>query len=378
MTLLSSKWRSTTFGSSAINRELAIQLAKHPDVEVSVYLPECSEEDKRDAASHKVRLIQAQELVGYRPVYWLAAVPKDHVMDCVIAHGAQLGKQVQFIKLRHDCKWIQVIDTDPEIFKTHAETLSKGEEKHKLEVRLCELADQVVAIGPKLAEASSGYLRSSGKHQNVVDLIPGIFSEFADVKQASEERTTFYVLLLGNDDSEHFELKSCNIAVQAAAVLKDKPYKLKFVVASSVQEEQVKRMLLQQGISCELVHGCKERGQLAEQFCEVDLALMLSRSEGFGLPALEALSAGLPVLVSCYSGLGEALMDIPFGSQYVYSEDPSELAFRINDFCQKRRYIRFDESRKMREGYQIKHSWDEPCRRLVETMLGLLPGKIIF
>ena len=43
VTLLSSEWRSTKGGLSTINRELAIQLAKHPSVEVSVYLPQCSD-----------------------------------------------------------------------------------------------------------------------------------------------------------------------------------------------------------------------------------------------------------------------------------------------------------------------------------------------
>lgn len=34
---------------------------------------------------------------------------------------------------------------------------------------------------------------------------------------------------------------------------------------------------------------------------------------GFGLTGLEALSAGIPILVSLKLGFGEALMKIPFG-----------------------------------------------------------------
>ena len=49
------------------------------------------------------------------------------------------------------------------------------------------------------------------------------------------------------------------------------------------------------------------REDLKQLFCEVDLALMPSRTEGFGLTGLEALSAGLPVIVSQNSGFGEAL-----------------------------------------------------------------------
>ena len=73
---MSSEWRATKGGLSTINRELAIQLARHPRVEVSVYLPQCSEEDKRVAASHNVHLIEAEELIGFEPIDWLLSLRK--------------------------------------------------------------------------------------------------------------------------------------------------------------------------------------------------------------------------------------------------------------------------------------------------------------
>ena len=384
MTLLSSEWRSTKGGVSTINRELAIQLAKFPDVKVSVYLPECSEEDKRVAADHNVRLLQAEEMPGYDPVDWLATIPKGHVMDCVIGHGVQLGKQVQVIKRHHDCKWIQVVHTDPEelgMFKNVADAVSKGEEKHKLEVKLCELSDQVVAVGPKLTEAFSGYLRPFQKDQNVLNVTPGIFSEFADVKQASEERRTFSVLLLGSGDSEDLQLKGYDIAAQAIAKLKDmpQPYKLKVVGVQSGREQQVAEMLLQQGISRDqfVVRSFKEREQLAEQFCEVDLAIMPSRSEGFGLAALEALSAGLPVLVSGNSGLGEALKNVLHGSNCVVnSDDPNRWAEAIRSVRQKRRDLRLAETKSISEEYGKMYNWEEQCGLLVQRMTSITSGKI--
>ena len=52
VTLLSAEWKTSSNGDlTTINRELAIQMAKHPNVEVSVFLPQCSEEDKKDADS---------------------------------------------------------------------------------------------------------------------------------------------------------------------------------------------------------------------------------------------------------------------------------------------------------------------------------------
>ena len=61
----------------------------------------------------------------------------------------------------------------------------------------------------------------------------------------------------------------------------------------------------------------QDRESFKSLFCEVDLAVMPSRTEGFGLAALEALSAGLPILVSKNSGFGEALRKVKFGPYFV-------------------------------------------------------------
>ena len=346
-------------------------------MEVSVYLPQCSEEDKQVAASHNVQLIEADEMAGYDPVDWLSFLPESHSVDCVIGNGAVLGRQVQGIKRHHHCKWIQVVHTAPEelgMYKSYADAISRGEKKHQAEVKLCEKADQVVAVGPKLAEAFSGYLRACGKDQDVLNLTPGIFSEFSDVKQATEERKTFSVLVFGRGDNEDFQLKGYDIAARAIAELKDEPqpYKLLFVGAPSGEEEKVKDLLLQQGIDrSQLTVRCfnESREQLARLFCEVDLAIMPSRTEGFGLAALEALSAGLPVLVSKNSGFGEALKKVPFGLSCVLeSEDPKDWANAIRTVRCKDREMRLGEFDIVRGAYAKKYSWKEQCDKLVHKM----------
>ncbi|CAH3157695.1 unnamed protein product, partial [Porites evermanni] len=383
VTLLSSEWRSTKGGLSTINRELAIQLAKHPSVKVSVYLPQCSEEDKRVTASHNVQLIEAEEMQGYDPVDWLSFLPENHSVDCVIGHGAVLGRQVQGIKRQCKCKWIQVVHTAPEelgMYKSYTDAISKGEKKHQAEVKLCEKADQVVAVGPKLAEAFSGYLRACAKDQDVLNLTPGIFSEFSDVTQATEERRTFSVLVFGRGDNEDFQLKGYDIAACAIAELKDEPqpYKLLFVGAPSGEEEKVKDFLLQQGIDrSQLTVRCfnESREHLARLFCEVDLAIMPSRTEGFGLAALEALSAGLPVLVSGNSGLGEALQEVPNGSNCVVeSEDPKDWANAIKAVRKKKRKLRLGEAKLLQGEYAKIYSWLDHCNRLVHRMLAISQG----
>ena len=382
MTLLSSEWGSTKGGLSTINRELAIQLAKNDNVEVSMYLPLCSEEDERAAAEFRVHLLQAKKKPGYDPIDWLASVPKDHHMDVVIGHGIRLGRQVPVMKELHpDCKWIQVVHTDPEelaMFKDYADPTVKGAKKHQAEVELCELADQVVAVGPKLKEAFACYLYSCKKE--VINLTPGIFSEFANINHPTEERETFRVLVFGRGDSEDFLVKGYDIAACSVAMLKDeeRTFKLVFVGAPDGEEDKVKERFLKEGIlpSQLVVRSAKERDELAKQFYEADLVMMPSRTEAFGLAALEALSAGVPVLVSGNSGVGKALKKVLYGSySVVNSEEPKKWAEAIRTICSKERELRLREAIFLRQSYAETYQWEGQCNTLVEKMLEMIKGQ---
>ena len=381
--MLSSEWRSSTDGDlSTINRELAIQLAKLPNVDVCVLLPNCSGEDRSSAKSRNVKLIEADKTPGLEPVLCLSSPPINHKMDCVIGHGVHLGRLIPLIKKNPNyshCKWIQVVHSAIEEDGMY-KNISEGEKMQETEIQLCKMADQVITIGPKLAEVYKRYLRRAKQEKKVFDLTPGIFSEFLEVEQAAEERETFCILVIGSGDScEDFNVKGYDIAAKAIAELKDESYKLKFVCAAGGKGDIVAEKLLHDGIGRNqlIVRSFDDnREVLANLFCEVDLAIMPSRTEGFGTTALEALSAGLPVLVSGNSGLGEALKKVPLGSQSVVdSEDPKDWAREIKRVRQKERDMRLLEARLLRDKYLEKYSWEEPCRSLVIKMKNLVFGK---
>ena len=103
---------------------------------------------------------------------------------------------------------------------------------------------------------------------------------------------------------------------------------------------------------------------------------MPSRSEGFGLAALEALSAGLPVLVSRNSGVGKALKKVPSGSNCVVSnEDPVKWAEAIKAVCRKERKVRLDEAIWLRQKYAETYQWEGQCSTLVEKMCEMIKGQ---
>ncbi|XP_020621386.1 uncharacterized protein LOC110058717 [Orbicella faveolata] len=100
---------------------------------------------------------------------------------------------------------------------------------------------------------------------------------------------------------------------------------------------------------------------------------MPSRAEGFGLFALEALSAGLPILVSGNSGFGEALQAIPYGSSFVVdSEDYKKWAKAITAVRQKDRALRLEEIQMLRAYYEKEYSWQTQGEDLIDKMWNLV------
>ena len=379
VTILASEWGSSKGGLSTISRELAIQLAKLTELEVTVLLLRCSEEDKNQALLSNVKIVEAKRHPGFDELDWLSFPPKDLQIDVIVGHGIKLGHQAQVIKDLKKSKWVQVVHTDPEelgMYKSYSNPISKGEGKHRIEVELCEMADFVVGIGPKLSEAFRSYLRSCHKDQNVVDFTPGVFDEFKSVKQSPEERKHCSVLVFGRGDNEDFELKGFDIAARAVASLPGT--RLVFVGTPDGKREEIKEMLTKCGVPAKSlrVRGfVQSRDDLRRLFLEVDLVLMPSRTEGFGLTGLEALSAGLPVLVSSNSGFGEALSKVPFGSSSVIdSEDPEVWAAAMKKVWGKDREGRLDEAETLRTSYERKYSWANQSRDLLGKMISLLNG----
>ena len=385
VTLLASEWGSSMGGLSTINRNLAILLAKHSLVNITLLVPQssCSEEDRRDAAKQNIVIREAESLPGYYdPLDWLSSPPKNLAIDIVLGHGAKLGKQAQVIRKYHGCKWVQVVHTAPEqlgMFKNYDSAVAKGEEKDRAEVDLCRLADLVVAVGPKLREAYSSRLRVYKKHQCIFQLTPGTFHEFSMLQQATLEEGKFKVLTFGRGDPEDFGLKGYDIAAKAVVELKDSSYCLVFVGAPIGKQDEVAQNLLKTGIAEDqlIVRAfVQSKERLKELFCEVDLAIMPSRTEGFGLTALEALSAGLPILVSGNSGFAHALCDLPSGKSFVVnSNDPMEWAKAIAAVRQKGRAQRLKEIQVLRASYEERYNWEEQCGALVEKMWNMVQGK---
>ena len=379
VTLLASEWGSSKGALSTINRELAIQLAKFPYIKVTFFLPKCSDEDKKAAESHHITILEAKRRPGFNELDWLSFPPRDLRIDVVVGHGVELGHQVQAIRDSHKCKWVQVVHTDSEaigMFKPSIKNaISKEEKKHKIEVELCTMADFVVGVGPRLTEAFNTYL--SFWNKAVFQFTPGVFDDFADVQLTTVKRKHPSVLVFGHGDADDFELKGFDIAARSVAALPDAH--LIFVGVQARKQQETANRFLGFGIPrhrLRVKSYVNSREHLRQLFCEVDLVLMPSRAEGFGLIGLEALSAGLPMIISKKSGFGEALCSLKFGPSFVIdSEDPKAWTAAIEVIWKRDRRSQLDEVNDMRDIYKKRYSWSEQCKGLIEEMFKLIEGR---
>ena len=374
---LAESWGSVKDDLSMINRELAKHFVACPNVgRVTVFVPPGQDSNaKEDALKCGVDLLEAQDSPGRSASHLLYFPPEHLQIDVVVGYGSNLGPQAQRIRDCKKCVWVQVVHELSEDLGMH-KGCKEYEEKHKVEIALCEKADLIVAIGPKLAHTYASGLRYCNK--SVEELTPGIFEELTKLNLAGNDGRTFKIFAFGRGTLEDFEVKGYDIAAQTVGGMRQGKYQLIFVGAPEGKEEEVKENFLKQKIKRQqlIVRGFPEgREELARMFSEADLCIMPSRTEGFGLFALEALSAGVPILVAKNTGIGEALEDVLYGKVCIVdSDEPDDWRDKIEDVLQQERSKRLKEVEGIRNNYNAKYQWVEQCNKLVKTICSLKVG----
>ena len=368
--------------SSCFCEELAKQLARFTQtgVEVSLLVPESAlitDWDKSRLKANRVTIVKAKKRPCFPdPIDWLCYPPEKLKSGIVIGIGAQLGKIAQHWKERYQCKSIYIDNQGDNWSFSRCEVVETYEDFQDCRKNLSIAANIAVAIGPKTTDDLSASLRSEGKQ--VFNLTPGIISEFSNLNHATNDRRNYRVLLLGGANPDNFFKDGLQTAADAVAELKNNSYHLIYVGAGKGTEQQFKDLFHKCGVSksqLRIRSLPKTDDEWKKLFLEVDLAIMPSGDKEFGLEALLALSAGLPVLVHGESGFAEALRDVTFGtSAIVDSDDANEWASRIKKIRETDRKTRLKQAAELRSNYDEKYSWEKQLTPLVAMMFVMVSG----
>ena len=133
---------------------------------------------------------------------------------------------------------------------------------------------------------------------------------------------------------------------------------LPLVAVGPEKEPQLARELRAQGVD---VRGWVEKDDLAELYRGAEALILPSRYEGFGVPVLEAMASGTPVVCSRDAALREVA-----GDAAAYDED--------GDFAGAVRRVLADRERYVRAGLERVQafSWEETARRTAAVYRGVL------
>jgi glycosyltransferase involved in cell wall biosynthesis len=166
-----------------------------------------------------------------------------------------------------------------------------------------------------------------------------------------------------------------DILLKALAILKEKEIVVHLDMYGIGRDEvKLKKMAADLGIDGILsFKGWLETNLVAARYLDYDIMVMPSRSESFGVAAVEALASGLPVIASRIGGIPEIIIDGETGI-LIDPENPEALADAImtlaGDF--KMRHRMGTAGRKY---VSRKFQWDECLRQMLHIYDKLLAEK---
>ena len=196
--------------------------------------------------------------------------------------------------------------------------------------------------------------------------------KLANVSHSPDE---FSVFVFGRGSYEDLALKGYDIIANALGSLGEK-FKMTFVGSPEGQHRNIMDWFLQNTNITRrqlTVRGYCNQDEVKEMFYAADLVAMPARTEGFGLIALEAISAGVPVLLTSESGIAKALEQVDGGkSVIIESEDPNEWSEKIRTLYEKKPEERINTSMKLRESYNKTFPWDTQCEKFKDIILRMM------
>lgn len=312
--VLADEWQPSKGGLSTFNRDLCLGLCRAGH-RVSLFVPRAgitpadAEAIKKESGIGIVHSQVEPTQPGGPELFLMPALAERP--DVVIGHGMITGPAAHIQREQHFQTSLLVlfVHTSPDDIehrkgKPELEAMRSGEHKDRQQADLMAEADLVAAVGPLLRRSAEESLRS-WKHKAVVhEFCPWLSADELHGPPSKQS-----ALWIGRADDA--QLKGLDLAVRAMAQLSEKAPVLLVRGVSAESCESLSRSCKQWSqnrVDVRLREYTAESSRIENSYLQATVVLMPSRSEGFGLVGLEAISRGIPLLASSESGLAEVLL----------------------------------------------------------------------
>ncbi|KAI8521040.1 hypothetical protein Bbelb_007940 [Branchiostoma belcheri] len=319
-------------GISTINLDAARKLAA-AGAQVYVTVLGASEQDERDAERDGVTLLKPrldadssakpslQWLTVYHSVHF-PHIPSD--ICCIVGHvdvTSRAARKIKEERFPHAklAMFGHVAPEETEHYKSDEKALGVGRKEASIQDDLGK-ADVVFSVGARIQRHYDRFLRQHKVAHHIFLPEPcDVFSRAAVIfgEEGGVQKPERVILSIGRVRNVE-RLKGHDLAaggVDKAALRLDHLYTLRLRVRGINENDfkESKRILDEKLRSGRvkptlLPYGTQEEIRRDMENCH--LVLMPSRAEPFGLVGLEAIAAGVPVLISEHSGLAELIEEL--------------------------------------------------------------------
>ena len=195
-----------------------------------------------------------------------------------------------------------------------------ADERVAIEVALAITADLVLGVGPLLTTAIEHAMRGQTRSKpRIAEMTPGLRDWGGTVDEADPPELNQVLVLARAEDpvSKGLDI-AAGAVVRASVQLGLSPSRRPSLVIRGVpSDDQAKakakaylESVAKPTIDFFMRPFSDDDSKVRADLWQSKVVLMPSRHEGFGLAALEAISAGVPVLISAESGLAQLLARI--------------------------------------------------------------------
>ena len=320
--IVNDEWVSGHGGISTFNRHLCIALAKFGH-RVVCFIPRAGDFEIDQARKYGVLIVRAMESPGLTDSDLLLAGPNENISpppDVVIGHDQVSGREALVLAKRFGCPYLHFIHSSPEELEPMKLAVGdvnylKGSMKAQLQNSISLESDVVLAVGPNLhRHMKTALIGGKEGATNVIEIIPGLNPELLNYHRPEDYEYELICLLSGRLDE--VVIKGTELFVKIAGKFQTHPViKGARFIMRGFRAETMNPTVANLQNQC----GAKpfnmfprifttEEETLENELKSATVFLMPSKFEGFGLTGLDAISAGVPLIASSASGLGQLLV----------------------------------------------------------------------